>query len=74
MLNSFKGFHLCIKQAIMWYPDNQHRKKLNFCMLLQTNKNILCKYEIGIKNMSWQFKYEELHISAKITVIKLLKV
>ena len=22
MLNSFKGFHLCMKQVIMWYPDN----------------------------------------------------
>ena len=29
MLNSFKGIHLCIKQAIMWYPDNQLRKKLS---------------------------------------------
>ena len=30
MLDSFKGFHLCIKQAIMWCPDNQHRKKTQF--------------------------------------------
>ena len=30
MLNSFKGFHLCIKQAIMWCPDNQQRKKTQF--------------------------------------------
>ena len=30
MINSFKGFHLCIKQAIMWYPDNQLMKKLIF--------------------------------------------
>ena len=29
MLTSFKGFHLCIKQVIVWCPDNQHRKKLN---------------------------------------------
>ena len=28
MLNSFKDFYLCIKEAIMWYPDNQLRKKL----------------------------------------------
>ena len=51
MLNSFKGFHLCIKQAIMWYPDNQHRKKLNLCMLLQANKNILWKNQIRTQNM-----------------------
>ena len=30
MLNNFKSFHLCIKQAIMWYPDNQLRKKPQF--------------------------------------------
>ena len=30
MLSSCKGFHLCIKQAIMWYPDNQLRKKNQF--------------------------------------------
>ena len=23
MLNSFKDFYLCIKETIMWYPDNQ---------------------------------------------------
>ena len=40
MLSSFKGFHLNIKQAIMWYPDNELRKKLNLCMLLQANKKI----------------------------------
>ena len=39
MLDSFKGFHLCITEAIMWYPDNQLRKKLY--MLLQTNKDLL---------------------------------
>ena len=38
MLNSFKGFHLRIKQAILWYSDNQLRKKLNLSMLLQANK------------------------------------
>ena len=52
----------------MWYPDNQLRKKLNLCMLLQANKNILCKNQIRIQNM-----YEHLHISAKTAVIKLLK-
>ena len=26
MVNSFKGFHLCIKWAIVWYPDSQLRK------------------------------------------------
>ena len=49
MLNSFKGFHLCIKWAIMLYPDKQLKKKLNLCMLLQANKNIICKDEIGIQ-------------------------
>ena len=28
MINSFKSFYLCIKQTIMWYPDNQLMKKL----------------------------------------------
>ena len=56
----------------MWYPDYQN-KKLNLCMLLEANKNVLCKNQIRIQNMYWQFKYEELHISAKTTEIKLLK-
>ena len=73
MLNSFKGFHLRIKQAIMWYPDNKLRNKRNLCMLLQANKNILCKYQIRIQNMSQQLKYEQLHISAKTTEIKLFR-
>ena len=41
MLNSFKGFHLCIKWPIMWYLDNQLWKNLNLCMLLQARKNPL---------------------------------
>ena len=49
MLDSFKGFHLRITEAIMWYPGNQLRKKLH--MLLQANKKILCKNQIRIKNM-----------------------
>ena len=57
----------------MWYPDNQLRKKLNLSMLLQANKNILCKNQIRIQNMYQQFKYEQLHISAKTAVIKLSK-
>ena len=57
----------------MWYLDNQFRKKLNLCMLLQANKNILCKNQIKIQNMYQQFKYEQLRISAKTAVIKLLK-
>ena len=73
MLNSFKGFHLCLKEAIIWYPYNQLRKKLNLSMLLEANKNILCKNQIGMQNMYYQFKYEQLHISAKTTDIKLLK-
>ena len=56
----------------MWYPDNQLWKKLSLCMLLLENKNILCKNQIRIQNMYWQFKYEQLHISAKTTEIKLL--
>ena len=51
MLKSFKDFHLCIKQAIIWSPDNQHRKKLNLCMLLQANKKILWENQIRIQNM-----------------------
>ena len=42
-------------------------------MLLQPNKNILCKNQIGIQNMYSQFKYEELHISPDATEIKLLR-
>ena len=56
----------------MWYPDNQLRKKLNLCMLLQANKNIFSKNQM-IQNMSQQFKYEQLHISAKTIEIKLLR-
>ena len=42
-------------------------------MLLQTNKNILCKNQIRIQNKYKQFKYEQLHISAKTAVVNLLK-
>ena len=31
ILNSFKGFHLCIKWAITCYPDNQHKKNSCAC-------------------------------------------
>ena len=47
--------------------------KRNLCMLLQANKNILCKYQIRIQNMSQQLKYKQLHISAKTTEIKLFR-
>ena len=57
----------------MWYPDNQLRKKLNLCLLLQVNKNILFKNQIRIQNMYQQFKYEELHTSAKTAEVELLK-
>ena len=57
----------------MCYPDKEIRKKLDLCMPLQANKNILCKNQIRIQNMSKQFKYEKLHTSAKTTEIKLLK-
>ena len=43
MLNSFRGFHLCIKYAIMWYPDNQLKKKLNLCMYCKQIKTSLHK-------------------------------
>ena len=36
-------------------------------MLLQANKNILCKNQIRIQNMNQQFKYEQLHVSAQTT-------
>ena len=42
-------------------------------MLLEADKNILCKNQIRIQNMHYQFEYEQLHISAKTTEIKLLK-
>ena len=51
MLNTFKRFHLCIKWAIMWYLDNQLRKKLNLCMLLQVHENIIWKDQKRIENM-----------------------
>ena len=51
MLKSFKDFHLCIKQAIIWSPDNQHRKKLNLCMLLQANK----KNPLGKSNKNTKY-------------------
>ena len=73
MVDSCKGFNLCIKQAIMWYFDNQLRKKLNLCMLLEANENIFYKNQIRIQYMYLQFKYEQLLISAKTTKIKLLK-
>ena len=31
-------------------------------MPLQANKNILCKNQIKIQNMYYQFKYEQLYI------------
>ena len=54
----------------MRYSDNQLRKKLNLCMLLQANKNTLCQNQIRIQNMSQQLEYEQLNISAKTTEIK----
>ena len=45
MLNSFKGFNYW---AIMWYPDDQIRNKLDLCMLLEANKNIVCKNQFKI--------------------------
>ena len=57
----------------MWYPDNKLRKKLNLCLLLQVNKNILFNNQIRIQNMYRQFKYEQLHTSAKTAEIELLK-
>ena len=69
MLNSFKGFHLWIKKAIMWYPGNQLRKILTLCMLLAASKQKhFYKNQIRIQHMYYQFKYEQLHISAKTTV------
>ena len=42
-------------------------------MLMLANKNILCKNQTRIQNMYWQFKYEQLHMSAKTTEIKPMK-
>ena len=38
-------------------------------MLLQANKNILCKNQLRIQNICHQIKNEQLHISAKTTEI-----
>ena len=57
----------------MWYLDNQLKKKLNLCILLQAKKNIIWKDQIRIQNMYQQIKYEQLNISAKTAVKKLLK-
>ena len=55
MLSSFKDFHLCITYSIMWYPDNQLRKKSQFVHtttrkqkppLQESNKNT--KYVLAI--------------------------
>ena len=51
MLNSFKGFYFCFERAIMWYSDNQLRKKLNLRMLLKANENTLFKNQIRIQSM-----------------------
>ena len=50
MLNSCKGFLLCIKWTMIWYLENELRTKLNLCMLLQANKKILWKNQIRIQN------------------------
>ena len=42
-------------------------------MLLQSNKNILCKNQIRIQNIFYQLKYEQLRISVKTAEVKLLK-
>ena len=42
-------------------------------MVLQANRNILCKNQIRTQNMYKQFKYEQIHISIKTAEIKLLK-
>ena len=43
-------------------------------MLLQANKNILCKNQIRIQIMYWQFQYEQVHISAKTTKINTVEI
>ena len=71
MLNSFKGFHLCIKPLCGTLIINLGKKWIcvYYCKQIKTslqepNKNT--KYVL-------QNKYEQLHISAKTTEIKLLK-
>ena len=49
MLNSFKGFHLCIKWTIILWLDNQLSKNINWCMLLQA---LLQEYKICNNNSS----------------------
>ena len=52
LIIKIKNLNLCmLNRAIMWYPDNQLRIKLNLCIVLKENKNILCKNQISIKNM-----------------------
>ena len=74
MLNSFKGFHLCIKQAIMWCPDNQQRKKTQFVHATAGKQ----KHPLEIRSNKntkhvWQFKHELLHLYLLRQQIKLLK-
>ena len=57
----------------MWNLDTQPRKKINWCMVLQANKNILRKNPIRMQNISQQFKYQQLDISPNTTKIKLLR-
>ena len=57
----------------MWYPDNQLRKKTEFVYATASKLKHPFKNQIRIQNRYYQFKYEQLHISAKTTVIKLLK-
>ena len=66
-------FACSICDDIMCYLDNQLWKKLNLCVLMEANENILCKNQIRIQIMCYQFRYEQLHISSKVAVIKLVE-
>ena len=51
----------------MWNFDDQFRKKTEFLYATVSKEKRPCKNQIRIQNMHQQFKYEQLHISAKTT-------
>ena len=59
----------------MWYPDNQVRKNTQFVHTTTSKqKHPLQESDKNTKYvLVWPFKYDQLHMSAKTTEIKLLK-
>ena len=70
-----KNLNLCmLNRAIMWYPDNQLRIKLNLCIVLKENKNILCKNQISIKKICINSVSINSYICLLRQEMKLLKI